>query len=297
MKTPPYLVAGDTVYLSSPAKAVDEASLLKTKGILEAWGLKVLFAPHVLGRHHYFSGTDEERCADFQWGLDSPEIKAILCTRGGYGCVRIVNQLNWDRFIANPKWIIGFSDVTVFHQKVNRLGYQSIHGIMPLGFSEGTEASRQTMKQALFGDSYVLEAPSGPNNVLGEATGTLIGGNMTILYSLLATDLSYSFSDKILFLEDIGEHLYKIDRMLYAFEMTGVFNELKGLVLGGFTELEDTDVPFGQEVSALILARVERLGIPVAFDFPIGHIADNQALTLGKRVHLSVSSSMSRLLI
>jgi muramoyltetrapeptide carboxypeptidase len=250
-----------------------------------------------LGRAAYFSGTDAERLADFQHGLDDPSIKAILCARGGYGCVRIVEELNWTAFQKNPKWIIGFSDVTVFHQKINQLGVESIHGIMPLGFTEGSMEAKETLRNALFGESIRIDASPAKENCIGTAKGSLIGGNMTIIYSLIGTELSYTFKDKILFIEDIGEHIYKVDRMLHAFKLAGIFNQISGLILGGFTEMEDTDVPFGKTIEELISEQVVDLGIPVAFNVPIGHIPDNQAVVVGRTVTLTVTQTKSTLLI
>ena len=297
MIQPPFLQPGDTIYITAPAKAIEDSVVLEAKKTLETWGLIVRVAPHCLGRSAYFSGTDAERLADFQHGLDDPSIKAILCARGGYGCVRIVEELNWTSFQQNPKWIIGFSDVTVFHQKINQLGVESIHGIMPLGFIEGSEAAKETLKDSLFGTPYMLEAPYVSENITGEARGELVGGNMAIVTSLLGTPLSYSFKNNILVLEDIGEHVYKIDRMLYSLTLAGAFKEIKGLVLGGFTEMEDTDVPFGKAIKELILEQARDLGIPVAFDLPIGHISDNQALVLGRTAVLKVTNTKTQLLI
>lgn len=297
MIQPPFLQPGDTIYITAPAKAIEESVVLEAKKTLETWGLIVRVSPHCLGRAAYFSGTDAERLADFQHGLDDPSIKAILCARGGYGCVRIVEELNWSAFQQNPKWIIGFSDVTVFHQKINQLGVESIHGIMPLGFTEGSEAAKETLKDSLFGTPYMLEAPYVSENITGEARGELVGGNMAIVTSLLGTPLSYSFKNNILVLEDIGEHVYKIDRMLYSLMLAGAFKEIKGLVLGGFSEMEDTDVPFGKTIKELILDQVRDLGIPVAFDLPIGHISDNQALVLGRNAVLQVTEVKTTLLI
>ena len=297
MIQPPFLQPGDTIYITAPAKAIEESVVLEAKKTLETWGLIVRVAPHCLGRSAYFSGTDAERLADFQHGLDDPSIKAILCARGGYGCVRIVEELNWTSFQQNPKWIIGFSDVTVFHQKINQLGVESIHGIMPLGFTEGSEAAKETLKDSLFGTPYMLEAPYVSENITGEARGELVGGNMAIVTSLLGTPLSYSFNNNILVLEDIGEHVYKIDRMLYSLRLAGAFNQIKGLILGGFTDMEDTDVPFGKAIKELILEQVRDLGIPVAFDMPIGHISDNQALVLGRTAVLKVTNTKTQLLI
>jgi muramoyltetrapeptide carboxypeptidase len=297
MIQPPFLTPGDTIYITAPAKAIEETSVLAAKKTLETWGLNVRIAPHCLGRSHYFSGSDEERLADFQDGLDDPSIKAILCARGGYGSVRMVEALNWNAFKKNPKWIIGFSDVTVFHQQIHQLGIESIHGIMPLGFIEGSDAAKETLKKSLFGESFTLEAAHVLGNIRGEARGNLVGGNMAIVTSLLGTPLSYSFKNNILVLEDIGEHVYKIDRMLYSLKLAGAFQEIKGLVLGGFTDMEDTDVPFGKTIKDLILEQVQGLGVPVAFDLPFGHISDNQALVLGRTAILKVSETKTTLII
>ena len=297
MIQPPFLQPGDTIYITAPAKAIEESVVLEAKKTLETWGLNVRVAPHCLGRAAYFSGTDAERLADFQHGLADPSIKAILCARGGYGCVRIVEELDWTAFQQNPKWIVGFSDVTVFHQKINQLGVESIHGIMPLGFTEGSMEAKETLHKALFGESIILEASPVKENCMGTAKGSLIGGNMTIIYSLIGTELSYTFKNKILFIEDIGEHIYKVDRMLHAFKLAGIFNQISGLILGGFTEMEDTDVPFGKTIEELISEQVVNLGIPVAFNVPIGHIPDNQAVVVGRTVTLTVTQTKSTLLI
>ena len=297
MIQPSFLQPGDTIYITAPAKAIEESVVLEAKKTLETWGLNVRVAPHCLGRAAYFSGTDAERLADFQHGLDDPSIKAILCARGGYGCVRIVEELDWTAFQQNPKWIVGFSDVTVFHQKINQLGVESIHGIMPLGFTEGSMEAKETLHKALFGESIILEASPVKENCMGTAKGSLIGGNMTIIYSLIGTELSYTFKNKILFIEDIGEHIYKVDRMLHAFKLAGIFNQISGLILGGFTEMEDTDVPFGKTFEELISEQVVNLGIPVAFNVPIGHIPDNQAVVVGRSVVLKVTEEKTTLLI
>lgn len=295
MIIPPNLSPGDLVYISAPAKAIEGANVRAAQQILESWGLRVQVAEHCLGRFNYFSGTDEARQADLQQGIDNPEVKAILCARGGYGCIRLVESLNWAPMIEHPKWLIGFSDVTVFHEKLSRLGIASIHGIMPLGFNEGSVEAIETLKHALFGAPYFISGPTCKENINGQASGELIGGNLAIVCSLLGTPLSYDFKDKILFLEDVGEHIYKIDRMLYALKLNGVFQQIRGLILGGFTEMEDTDVPFGKSIKQLVLEQTQALGIPIAFDFPAGHIQDNRALMFGRSVTLRVTEAQSTL--
>ena len=227
MIIPPNLSPGDLVYISAPAKAIEESYIRTTQHILESWGLRVQVTEHCLGRFNYFSGTDEARQADLQQGIDNPEVKAILCARGGYGCIRLVESLNWTPMIEHPKWLIGFSDVTVFHEKLSRLGIASIHGIMPLGFNEGSVEAIESLKHALFGAPYFIAGPDCKENVRGQASGELIGGNLAIVCSLLGTPLSYDFKNKILFLEDVGEHIYKIDRMLYALKLNGVFQQIR----------------------------------------------------------------------
>ena len=295
MIIPPNLSPGDLVYISAPAKAIEESYIRTTQHILESWGLRVQVTEHCLGRFNYFSGTDEARQADLQQGIDNPEVKAILCARGGYGCIRLVESLNWTPMIEHPKWLIGFSDVTVFHEKLSRLGIASIHGIMPLGFNEGSVEAIESLKHALFGAPYFIAGPDCKENVRGQASGELIGGNLAIVCSLLGTPLSYDFKNKILFLEDVGEHIYKIDRMLYALKLNGVFQQIRGLILGGFTEMEDTDIPFGKSIKQLVLEQAQAVGIPVAFDFPVGHIQDNRALMLGRSVTLRVTEEQSSL--
>ena len=227
MIQPPFLTPGDTVYITAPAKAIEETSVLAAKKTLETWGLNVRIAPHCLGRHHYFSGTDEERLADFQDGLDDPSIKAILCARGGYGCVRIVEALNWDTFKRHPKWIIGFSDVTVFHQKIHQFGIESIHGIMPLGFTEGSVEAKETLRLALFGKSVLLETLSQKENKLGEVRGPL--GACTLLEGI---------ADRVVVVDDhraVGAEALHRERTGYAdfgFVLVGLVVQLLKISIG-----------------------------------------------------------------
>ncbi len=258
-------------------------------------GFKVVVGKNALGRHHYFSGTDYERASDLQEALDDPNIKAIFCARGGYGSVRILDLVNWAGFLRNPKWLVGFSDVTFFHQRIQRYGLASIHGSMPFNFEINTEESIETLFKALGCEQYAISAPKHHLNKIGEVEGKLMGGNLSIVYSLLGTDDQPDYHNAILFLEDIGEHLYQIDRMLYALKKSGVFTKIRGLIIGGMSDLEDTDVPFGQSIEEIISSHFQYINIPIAFGFPAGHLDDNRALVLGQMCKLNVSTEDSSL--
>ena len=287
----PALQEGDLIAIVAPAKHIGKEYINHAKNFLEANGFRVIVSEHCLGSHHYFSGTDEERLTDFQQALDNPEVKAILCARGGYGCIRIVDDIQWASFINHPKWIIGFSDVTILHQRIQLLGFPSIHGTMPLNFKENSSEALSTLLDALRGTEKEIVIPSNVFNIAGEATGTLVGGNLSILYSLLGTNDEINYAGTILFIEDLAEQLYHLDRMLYTFKKAGILNQIKGLIIGGMTDMKDTAVPFGATLEEIILSHCQELAIPVAFQFPAGHINDNRALIFGKKVTLSVSEN------
>jgi muramoyltetrapeptide carboxypeptidase len=283
------LQPGDLIAIVAPAKAIEESHITFAKALFESRGYRVQVGAHCLGSHHYFSGTDIERASDLQQALDNPEVKAIICARGGYGCVRILDHLQWAGFIREPKWLVGFSDVTVLHQHIGMLELPSIHASMPLNFQENTPEAINSLFDALEGKQLTYDVAATSHNKRGEATGKLVGGNLSILYSLLGTDDSIDYTDCILFIEDLAEQLYHIDRMFYAFAKAGVLDKLKGLVVGGMTDLKDTAVPFGQDIYALILSHFTYRNIPIAFDFPAGHIDDNRALIIGAEVSLEVA--------
>lgn len=287
------LKKGDLIYLTAPAKAIEEEHVAYAKKFFEMEGFNVLVSEHCLGQHNYFSGTDEERTADFQFGLDNPEVKAIVCVRGGYGCIRILDRLQWAGFLRNPKWIVGFSDITLFHQRLQRFGIQSIHSTMPLNFKNNSDESLATLLSALKGQSNPITCEHFEENKTGTAEGILVGGNLSILYSLLGTDDHIDYSNTILFIEDLAEQLYHIDRMLHAFEKAGIFDRIKGLIVGGMTDLEDTTISFGHTVEQIILHHFKYRKIPIAFNFPAGHINDNRALILGKKCQLEVNETES----
>ena len=294
MNVPQPLVAGDLIYITAPAKAIEKEHVDFAVSFFENAGFKVLVSKNCLGQHHYFSGTDEERLEDLQYGIDHPEVKAIVCARGGYGCVRIVDRIQWASMLREPKWMVGFSDVTVFHQHLQRFNLPSIHGSMVLNFKDNTQEALTTLLSALKGESFSLSATS-IHNKPGQAEGTLIGGNLSIVYSLIGTNNQPDYSDKILFVEDLAEHLYHIDRMFYALNKSGILDKISGLVVGGMTDLEDTATPFGMSVEEIILAHFQFRNIPVAFGFPAGHLNDNRALILGKKVRFNVEGTTSEL--
>ena len=280
---------GDLIAIVAPAKAIDADLVLHAKNFFESNGFRVKIGKNCTGTFNYFSGTDEERRFDFQDAIDDPEVKAIVCARGGYGCVRILDRLNWAGMLRDPKWIVGFSDVTVFHQRMQRYEMQSIHATMPLNFAENSELSLSSLLDALQGKPQGIQIQPAPHNKKGKAKGKLLGGNFSILYSLLGTDDQPDYSDSILFIEDLAEQLYHIDRMFFAFSKAGVLDKINGLVIGGMTDMKDTAMPFGQTLEEIILSHFEIRNIPVAFNFPAGHIPDNRAMIFGTEVELEVS--------
>ncbi len=286
------LQPGDLIAIVAPAKAIEESHITFAKVLFESRGYRVQVGAHCLGSHHYFSGTDVERASDLQQALDNPEVKAIICARGGYGCVRILDHLQWAGFIREPKWLVGFSDVTVLHQHIGILELSSIHASMPLNFKENTPEAIDSLCDALEGNQLSYDIAANSHNKRGEATGKLVGGNLSILYSLLGTDDCIDYTDCILFIEDLAEQLYHIDRMFYAFSKAGVLDKIKGLIVGGMTDLKDTAVPFGQDIYALILSHFTYRNIPIAFDFPAGHIDDNRALIIGGQARLEVGEKV-----
>lgn len=287
--TIPKLQKGDLIYITAPAKAIEAECVYFARDFFEKKGYRVLISDHCLGTYNYFSGTDSERLIDFQKGLDNPEVKAIVCARGGYGCIRILDALQWAGMLREPKYLIGFSDITVFHQRMQRYGLESIHATMPLNFTSNTEESLNTLLLALEDKSYTIHSETSKWNKTGEVKGKLVGGNLSILYSLLGTDDQIDYTGCVLFIEDLSEQLYHLDRILFSFEKAGILRVISGLIVGGMTDMKDTAVPFGKSYEEIILDHFQYRKVPVAFDFPAGHIDDNRALILGKEVRFIVN--------
>lgn len=289
----PYIKPGDLIQIVAPAKAIEEKYVHFAVAFFEQKGYKVELGKHCLGAFNYFSGTDEERTEDFQNALDNPDVKAIICARGGYGAVRIVDRLQWANQLRFPKWIVGFSDITVLHQQLQKFEQQSIHATMPLNFQENTPESLQTLLDALEGRNYLIEIESNANNKKGEAIGELIGGNLSIVYSLLGTDVQPDYKGKILFLEDVGEQLYALDRMFFSLKKSGVLDSISGLIIGGMTDIKDTTATtIGMNVTEIVLQHFNYRNIPICFDFPAGHINDNRALVFGREAILTVAEKV-----
>jgi muramoyltetrapeptide carboxypeptidase len=286
---PPYLKKGDTVAITCPAKKLPQ-SMTDAIKLLESWGLEVVLGETVNASFHQFAGDDELRARDLQRFIDDNSIKAIFAARGGYGTIRIIDHVDFSRLAANPKWIIGFSDITLIHAHIfTDYGIQSIHGQMPINIPDASATSLQTLKSALFGDEIAYQIKPNALNRIGNATGILIGGNLSLLIAILNSSSDIDYAGKILFIEDVGEYLYAVDRMIRALDRAGKLKNLAGLIVGGFTDIKDNDIPFGQTVPEIIMEVVKPYNYPVCFDFPAGHIADNRSLILGKAVDIAVS--------
>lgn len=290
MIKPPYLKKGDKIAITCPAKALktpmsDAIKLLKT------WGLEVVLGETVDAVFNQFAGTDELRAKEMQNFINDDAIKAIIAARGGYGCIRIVDEIGWTPLLKNPKWIIGFSDITVFHLQLQSMGIQSIHGQMPSTIPDSTASGLESLRKALFGEELIYEIPSSPKNRIGEAKGELIGGNLSLLVASLASRSDVDYSGRILFIEEVGEYHYTIDRMMRTLDRAGKFKNLAGLILGGFTFVKNDEPYFGWDAHQIIEEVVKQYDFPVCYDFPAGHISDNHALIFGREIVLKIGKA------
>lgn len=289
MITPPYLQKGDTIAIVATARKNIEDNLQPAISWLKNWGLEVVIGNTIGLDHNQLAGTDEQRAADFQAQLDNPNIKAIWCVRGGYGTIRMIDLLDFSKFKEHPKWIIGFSDVTVLHSHLNTLGYASIHGIMPVSAKASQEA-KETLRKALFGEPLQYKLPCENMNRLGVAKGELVGGNLSILYSLFGSESAIDCTDKILFMEDLDEYLYHMDRMMMNLKRNGCLESLKGIIVGGMTKMKDNEIPWGKNALEIIDDVTKKYNIPIIYNFPAGHMADNRALIFGRQIYMEVNS-------
>jgi muramoyltetrapeptide carboxypeptidase len=293
---PPFLQPGQRVAIVAPARKITHAEVAAAVQTLTSWGLEVVLGESIGAVSHQFAGDDALRRRDFQRQLDDPSVRAIFCARGGYGTARLVDELDFTRFAESPKWIAGFSDITVLNCHLLRLGYQSIHGVMPVLFDQPSgEAALASLRAALFGAPTTCEALPYPLNRPGTATGELVGGNLSLLHTITGTASQASFEGRILFLEDLDEYLYHIDRMMLHLHRSGQLAGLKGLVVGHFSQMRDNTVPFGQTAYEIIDHYAQRYNFPVGYGFSVGHEADNLALTVGRLATLTVTAGGSKL--
>ena len=296
---PPYLNPGDKVAIVAPSGILKskEGEVNQAMALLKSWGLTVALGEYVFAQNNHFAGTDEQRARDLQKALDDPNVKAIWCARGGYGTVRILDQLDYTEFKKYPKWIIGYSDITALHSQVNNLGYQSLHALMCVSLTknlEGIEQSVATMKESLFGNLPEYNLEGSKYNRPGDSSGVLVGGNLTILQTMLGSNTSIDTKGKILFIEEIGEYKYHIDRMIQSLKRAGYFDECVGLIVGDMSKIRSNTTKWGSSVEQLILDALAEYDFPIAFNMPAGHEKDNRALVLGAKIKLEVEKNSSK---
>ncbi|MBI5856109.1 MAG: LD-carboxypeptidase [Sphingobacteriales bacterium] len=295
IKIPPYLQKGDCIGIVCPSGAMPVERVSECIRVLnEDWGFTTKVGKTIGAKFNYFSGTDEERLADFQQMLDDDEVKAVLCARGGYGVGRIIDRIDFKKFKKQPKWIIGYSDITVLHSHLYSNYYiSSLHSSMAGAFNDDGYKNEfvQSLKNALDGKKLKYTCPVHEFNRKGEAIGELVGGNLALLAHLVGTDSDIKTRGRILFIEDVGEYLYNIDRMMYQLKRSGKLSKLAGLIVGGFTDSKDTENPFGQTAYEIIRDIVKDYDYPVCFDFPVSHTDRNYALKIGVGYKLKVTKT------
>lgn len=291
---PPYLKKGDTIGLVAPAGYMPEEKFQTCINILHKWGFKTVLGKTPGHQFHYFAGNDKDRTKDLQLMLDSKKIDAILCVRGGYGVGRIIEKLDFSKFMEHPKWLIGFSDITVLHNHIfSKCNVATLHAPMAAAFNDDGFKNEyiKSLHDALTGGKANYVAASHPFNHKGIASGILVGGNLSLLSHLVGTPSDIKTKNKILFIEDTGEYIYNIDRMMYQLKRSGKLEGLKGLVVGRFSDMNDTTIPFGQTVEESIRDIVNEYKYPICFDFPVGHQDENYALKVGVKYTLNVKPS------
>ncbi|MBF6607874.1 MAG: LD-carboxypeptidase [Flavobacterium sp.] len=295
MITPQYLKKGDTVGILATARKIDHATLQPAISLLESWGLKVVLGKTIGREENQLAGADWYRATDFQQMLDDPSIKAIWAAKGGYGTVRIIDRIDFTNFKKNPKWIVGFSDVTVLHSHINNMNIETLHSIMALSARTATPEAIETMRKALFGEPLSYTVAAYPFNRTGKASAEIVGGNLSVLYSISGSESQIDLDGKILFIEDLDEYLYHIDRMLMNMKRSGQLSGIKALIVGGMTSMNDNDIPWGKNALEIIQDIVKDYKFPVIYEFPAGHIKDNRALIFGRNVSVEVSESGAKI--
>ena len=298
MIRPPYLKEGDTVAIVSTARKVSKFEIKPAIDLLKSWGLEVQTGKNLYKEDNQFAGTDEDRTGDLQRALNNKNVQAVLFARGGYGTVRVIDNIDWKKFIKQPKWLIGYSDITVVHSHVHKhCMVQTMHAPMSLNIPKLSAPCLQVFKETLFGKplrySSSKQLPALEKlNRKGKAKGQLVGGNLSILYSMAGTPSEIDTAGKILLLEDLDEYLYHIDRMMMNLKRSGKLKDLAGLIVGGMTEMKDNPIPFGKTAEEIIHDAVKEFSFPVIYGFPAGHIPNNFPLIMGSEVTLNVTDKM-----
>ncbi|MGG5487662.1 S66 peptidase family protein [Gaetbulibacter sp. PBL-D1] len=297
---PEYLKAGDTVAIVAPSGILKnrQGEVQQAVDLLKSWGLHAVVGKHVFSQDNHFAGTDNERCEDFQNAMDNPTISAIWCARGGYGAVRILDKLDFTKFKTQPKWLIGYSDITALHSLFHNQGFETIHAMMCVSLTkdlEGLEQTVATFKSAIFGETLTYTLAGTNYNRIGTASGELVGGNLTMLHTMLGSETSIDTSGKILFIEEIGEYKYHIDRMLQSLKRAGYFDNCAGVIVGDMTKLRKNTTLWGTSIEQLVLDALADYDFPIAFNMPAGHEDDNRAMFLGRTVQLTVGTEQSTL--
>jgi len=297
---PENLKIGDTISIIAPSGVLKdyEQYMEKSISLMESWGLNVVLGSTIYESYGHFSSTDIDREKDFQNAIDDNKIKAIWCARGGYGAMRIIDNINYDNLLKNPKWVIGYSDITAIHNDIHNLGVESLHGVMCKSLEDISidDDSINKLKDILFEEvelKYIIEGHE--FNINGEASGKLVGGNLTLLQSLLQSKSSIETTKKIIFIEEVGEYLYHIDRMLHSLKRADYFSKCSGLIIGDFTDIKKNETKFGKNLHEIINEIVEDYNIPVMYGFPAGHGEENLPLIFGRNVQITVSENKSEI--
>ncbi|HNW99086.1 MAG TPA: LD-carboxypeptidase [Bacteroidales bacterium] len=299
MITPEYLKPGDNIGIIATARKISLEEIKPAIDKFLEWDFNVLLSKNIFAQENQYAGSDAQRLNDIQEMLDNPEIKAIVCARGGYGTVRIIDKINFNSFIKKPKWIVGYSDITVLHSHIHtHYNIETIHATMPLNFpaDRSDNEALDSLKKVLTGEKINYSITHQPLSKPGKAEGILVGGNLSLLYALAATPSDINTSGKILFIEDLDEYLYHIDRMMLQLKRSGKLKNLAGLVVGGMTDMKDNTVPFGKTAYEIIHDAVKEYDFPVCIGFPAGHIDDNRALILGRKISLEVKDECSKII-
>lgn len=296
LTTPPSLCKGDLIGIAAPARKISAKEIEFAIKIIESWGLKTAFASNLFKSHKQYAGTDEERIRGMQELLDNPEIKAIICARGGYGTMRIIDKLNFGNFCQKPKWIAGYSDITVLHSHINKnFGIETLHGSMLINFSTNSPDALESLRKALFGEIISYTASSNQFNINGIAEGILTGGNLSMLYALSNSASDISTEGKVLFIEDLEEYLYHIDRMMVQLKRSEKLENLAGLIVGGMNNMNDNAIPFGKTAYEIIAEHLADYNYPVCFGFSAGHIDDNRTLILGRKIKMNITNKKTEI--